>query len=188
MARNSQKTVFLDRDGVLNVDHGYVSRPDDLELFPDVVSSLAKLQAKGFQLIVVTNQSGVARGYFTLADVHAFHSHMSEVLAQNAITIAKYYICPHHKDGTVAEYAVDCLCRKPRPGMLRQAFEEFDIDRKNSFLIGDKISDIDCGQAMELRSVQIDRGQYPVHESPFAVETSLANAVDLILKTFAHEN
>jgi len=146
-----RRALFLDRDGVLNVDHGYVSRPEQFEVIDGVFDALRRAQALGFLLVVVTNQSGIARGYFAADDYLALEDHMRSVFSAEGITFAGIYHCPHHPEGSVPALAVACDCRKPRPGMLLQAAREHDIDLDASIMVGDKQSDIAAAQAAGIR-------------------------------------
>ena len=154
--RRTRPAAFLDRDGVLNVDHGYTFKPDNLELVPTAAAAVRLLNDAGYYVIVVTNQSGVARGYYTEADVKVFNAHMREVLQAQGARIDAFYYCPHHPDGTVKELAIRCHCRKPQPGMLEQAARDWPIDRSPSFLIGDKDHDLAAAKAFGIRGVKFD--------------------------------
>jgi D-glycero-D-manno-heptose 1,7-bisphosphate phosphatase len=148
--------AFLDRDGVLNVDHGYVHRPERLEWIADAPEVVRMLNEAGSAVIVITNQSGVARGYFGESDVKRFHAHMQEELKARGAHVDAFYYCPHHPQGSVAPYAIACNCRKPKPGLLEQAARDFVIDRKRSFLIGDKDDDVAAAQAFGVRGIKFD--------------------------------
>jgi len=148
--------AFLDRDGVLNVDHGYTHRPGDLELMPSAAAAVGLLNAAGYYVIVVTNQSGVARGFFPETAVQAFNAHLGDVLRQQGARIDAFYYCPHHPDGTVKALAIRCTCRKPMPGMLEQAAHDWPIDRGRSFLIGDKEDDMAAARAFGIRGIKFD--------------------------------
>lgn len=139
--------LFLDRDGVINVDHHYVSQPDAFVVIPGVFDVLRRAQALGYALIVVTNQSGIARGYFTHDAYRTLERHMRAVFAAEGIVFTGIYHCPHHPDGSVAEYARACDCRKPAPGMILEAAREHDIDVAASIMVGDKDSDIASARA-----------------------------------------
>jgi len=142
--------AFIDRDGVINVEHGYVHRVEDFELIDGVPQGLALLAAAGYKLVVVTNQSGIARGRYTVADMERLHAHMRAVLAGHGVELAGIYHCPHlpsHAGGSVAEYAIECDCRKPAPGMLTQAARELNLDLARSVIVGDKASDLQAGEA-----------------------------------------
>lgn len=135
MAQN--RALFLDRDGVINVDHGYVCKIEDFEFCDGVFEVLKKYQKLGFLLIVVTNQSGIGRGYYSSEDFEAVTAWKLDALEQQEIFIDEVYHCPHDPDS-------GCGCRKPAPGMLLEACEKFDIDMENSWMVGDKKSDIDA--------------------------------------------
>ncbi len=139
--------AFLDRDGVINVDHGYVVKPEALDFVTGAPAAIRRLNDAGYLVVVVTNQSGVARGYFTEDDVAAFHAHLRDRLASEGARIDAIYTAPHHPDASVAAYRADHPDRKPRPGMILRAFADLDIIRDGSFLIGDKASDIAAAAA-----------------------------------------
>jgi D-glycero-D-manno-heptose 1,7-bisphosphate phosphatase len=148
--------AFLDRDGVLNVDHGYVYRLDALAFIPGAVEAVRLLNKTGYRVIVVTNQSGVARGLFGEDDVNRFNAELARRLAANDARIDAFYYCPHHPHGTVARYSLACDCRKPKPGLLEQAARDFDIDRARSFLIGDRDGDREAAAAFGIRGIKFD--------------------------------
>ena len=143
--------VFFDRDGVLNSDKGYLYRAADLEWMPGAIEAVRHLNSLGFLVFVVTNQSGVARGYYSEADVAELHGWMNAEMVKSDAHIDKFYYCPHLPDGAVKEYRRACQCRKPLPGLIFQAFSEWDIDRGRSFLIGDKPSDVQAAEAAGIR-------------------------------------
>lgn len=142
-----RRAAFLDRDGVINRDIGYVHRIADFELLPGVVGALQRLQLTGHALIVVTNQSGLARGLFDDAAYQTLTRHLHDTLAQHGVTLDGVYHCPHLPDATVARYRCDCDCRKPLPGLLNRAIADNAIDPNGSLLVGDKASDIAAGRA-----------------------------------------
>jgi D-glycero-D-manno-heptose 1,7-bisphosphate phosphatase len=148
--------AFLDRDGVLNVDHGYAYRPDQLEWIAGAPQAVRLLNEAGYIVIVVTNQSGVARGFYDEAAVHQLHAHMQEVLKAQGAHIDAFYYCPHHPEGTVKEFAVNCKCRKPDTGMLDQAAREWPIDLGRSILIGDRDNDMAAAAAFKIRGIKFD--------------------------------
>lgn len=141
------RAAFLDRDGVINRDHGYVHRRDDFEFLPGAIAGMRRLVRAGFALIVVTNQSGIARGYYDAAAFEALTSWMLNELAQAAAPVLAVYHCPHHPDGVVPGLAKPCHCRKPAPGMLLRARDDHRIDMARSILIGDRESDIVAARA-----------------------------------------
>jgi D-glycero-D-manno-heptose 1,7-bisphosphate phosphatase len=137
--------AFLDRDGVLNVDHGYVYKPEDWEWNEDAVDAIRRLNGTGYLVVVVTNQSGVGRGFYSEEDVRALHAYVQADLAERGGRIDAFYYCPHAPKAA-------CECRKPLPGMLLQAVQDLDIDRSRSFLIGDKESDLQAAEAANIRA------------------------------------
>jgi D-glycero-D-manno-heptose 1,7-bisphosphate phosphatase len=147
-----QPGVLLDRDGILNPDVGYPHRVEDAVLFPDAAPALRMLQQAGFSLAVVSNQSGVARGYFGADDLRAFNASLAEQLtAQDvAISVEQFFVCTHAP-------AEGCGCRKPRPGLIHQAADRLQLDLRRSILIGDRESDIQAGHGAGLRTVLVDR-------------------------------
>lgn len=148
--------AFLDRDGVLNVDHGYAYRPDELEWIDGAPQAVRLLNEAGFIVVIVTNQSGVARGMYNEADIHAFHAHMQEGLRAQGARIDAFYHCPHHPEGTVEAFAVECACRKPGVGMLEQAVRDWPIDLTHSFLIGDRDGDMEAAAAFKIPGIRFD--------------------------------
>ena len=149
------KAVFLDRDGTINRDTGYLHRIEDLEIFPWASEAIHRLNQAGYLVVVVTNQSGVARGMYDLTDVHKLHEEIDRRLAENDARIDRYYICPHHPDADHENYGMTCDCRKGQPGMLLQAAMELGIDLKSSFMIGDKQSDVEAGLSAGCTSIQL---------------------------------
>jgi len=139
------KAIFLDRDGTLNPDPGYISNPDDFELFPDVPESLKQLREAGYLLILITNQSGIARGMITIEQLECIHNKLASLLQKHDVKLDAIYYCPHHPDFPDAKGISECNCRKPKPGLISKALIEWNIDIENSFMIGDKKSDINIG-------------------------------------------
>lgn len=136
------KAVFLDRDGTINIDKGYVCRKDDFEYIQGVIPALIEIQKAGYLLIIVTNQSGIARGYFTEKEYYIFEDWMLSDLKNRGVNISKIYHCPHYENGSVLEYSIQCNCRKPKTELFWKAQKEFDINMERSFAIGDKQSDL----------------------------------------------
>ena len=146
--RGMTSAVFLDRDGVINVDHGYVSTWERFEFLPGVPDALRALQDAGYLLIVVSNQSGIGRGYYGEADVESLNQAVAQHLGSTVgVTLSEFYHCPHHPTEAEGEFRRQCDCRKPAPGMIRQAVLEHGVDLKTSLLVGDKDSDIEAGRA-----------------------------------------
>ena len=154
------KAVFLDRDGVITKEPPYYAhRIDQLELIPKSAEAIRLLDESGFKVIVVSNQSGVARGYYQEKDIEIYNKAMKKKLeGENAYIDAIYY-CPHHPEATIDKYKIDCDCRKPKPGMLRQAEGDLNLDLKYSFLVGDKMSDIEAGYRAGCKTILVLTGQ-----------------------------
>lgn len=150
MPKTKKPAVFLDRDGVLIVEKDFLISRDDIEFFPRTFESLKSLN-NGFLKIVVSNQSGIARGYFTQEDVEKLNDIISHKLADKGIVIDAWYFCPHGPED-------DCGCRKPRPGMLLEAAKKMNIDLNRSWMIGDKTSDIVAGKASGAKTVLVKTG------------------------------
>lgn len=152
-----KRAVFIDRDGTINVEKEYLYRAEEFEFIPGAAAAIRLLNEAGFLVVVVTNQSGVARGYYTEEDVHLLHRHISSLLDQAGSRVDAWYYCPHHPDGR-GSYALPCRCRKPHPGMLREAALRFDIDLESSIMIGDKLIDIEAGRAAGCRTILVRTG------------------------------
>jgi D-glycero-D-manno-heptose 1,7-bisphosphate phosphatase len=148
---NGKRAVFLDRDGVVNVDNGYVSQVDDFEFIEGVIEACKRLKEKGYLLVLITNQSGIARGYFSEEQFHSLTEWMDWSLADRGVDLDGIYYCPHHAEKGLGEYKVDCDCRKPKPGMLLSAIKDLNIDVSNSILVGDKVSDLQAGIAAGIK-------------------------------------
>jgi len=174
--------VFLDRDGVLNADGGYLHRREDLHLLPRVPEALAELKKRGFLLVVASNQSGVARGYFTTADVDAFHQELARaIVAAGGPALDALYYCPHLPGGSVAAYSRACDCRKPAPGLLLTAAAQLPIDLTRSYMVGDKPSDVACALAAGVQAIQIVQANTSTHPGALVHVASLADALPYIL-------
>ncbi len=164
LPNDRRPAAFLDRDGVLNVDHGYVHAIDRLEWITGARRAVRLLNDAGYLVFVITNQSGVARGFYDEAAVLAFHAHMQEALAAEGARIDAFYYCPHHPDGTVREFATKCVCRKPGTGLLERAAREWPVDIGRSFMIGDKDADMAAAAAFNIRGVKYDAADAPLDE------------------------
>ena len=143
----TRAAAFLDRDGVINIDHGYVYRQEDFSFVPGVLDAAADLARMGYALVVVTNQSGIARGYYTEDDFHALAQWMRARFAEAGAPLAGVYHCPHHPDAGDGPLRRDCDCRKPAPGMLLAAARDLNLDLSRSALFGDKCDDLRAAQA-----------------------------------------
>lgn len=153
-----ERAVFLDRDGTLVHPRHYPSRPEELCLYEGIDAELRRLQASGFRLIVITNQAGLAHGYFTTADLDRMHAHLTDELARHGVRLDGIYHCPHHPEGSVAELSIACHCRKPQPGMLLRAAADFDLDLQRSWFVGDILDDIEAGKRAGCATILVDIG------------------------------
>jgi D-glycero-D-manno-heptose 1,7-bisphosphate phosphatase len=177
--------IFLDRDGTLNEDLGFTHRPADLRLLPRVVEGLQRLAALGFRLVIVTNQSGIARGHFSQADMDEFNDALRARLTEHGIDIAAIYFSPYHPTEGVGCYRRDSDCRKPKPGMLLAAARELGLDLAVSVAIGDKKSDVAAGKAAGCRTILVQtgkagRGEPELHVEPDAIARDLQHAAELV--------
>ncbi len=180
------RAVFLDRDGVINEDFGYVHKIEDFHIYDEVFPALKKLQDAGFKLIVITNQSGIGMGYYTEEDFKKVNKYMLKMLKERGINIDKVYYCPHHPEGTVPEYRIKCNCRKPGTEMIKRGVKDFNIDTTKSFLIGDKETDIEAGLKMGLKTALVKTGQginyYKDTKAHYVAENILDAVENFILK------
>ena len=142
-----RRALFLDRDGVINVDRRYVHRIADFEFMPGVLDAAARFAQSGHAIVVVTNQAGIARGYYGVEDFYALTRWMGARFAEAGAPLDAVYFCPHHPEATVAQLRCKCVCRKPEPGMIRRAALELNLELPASILVGDKFSDIAAGRA-----------------------------------------
>jgi len=188
--RRSQ-AVFLDRDGTISEEVGYLSSIDRFRMLPGAARAIARLNASGLKVIVITNQSGVARGYFPETFLGEVHEKLGVELAREGAHLDGIYYCPHHPDGTIERYRRDCDCRKPGIGLLQRAALEHNLDLPSSFVVGDKYLDVETGFRAGARSVLVLTGygaDLYASESrtwprqPGHVAKDLAEAVDWILK------
>lgn len=171
--------VFLDRDGVLNEDKKYASDPKIAMLLPGVAGAIKRLNDAGMTVIVVSNQSGVARGYHTEDDVQKFNSSLASQLRVEGARVDAWYYCPHLPEGSVSEFAILCDCRKPKTGMLTKAAREHDIDLSKSYMVGDKERDIVAGATVGAKTILV--GSEESNHSPVHRAKDLAEAAEQIL-------
>ncbi|HLP16510.1 MAG TPA: D-glycero-beta-D-manno-heptose 1,7-bisphosphate 7-phosphatase [Bacteroidota bacterium] len=157
-ASSAQFAVFLDRDGTINVDVDYLSSPDELRFIPRSVEAIRSLNEAGIRVFVITNQSGIARGYLTETEMHAVHDAMNAQLKRQGAWIDGFFYCPHHPSAAVEQYKMKCSCRKPAPGMLIEAAARHTIDLASSFVIGDKAIDVQTGRAVGATCIQVATG------------------------------
>ncbi len=154
-----KRAVFLDRDGVITEDPPhYAHRIDQLSIIAGSAEAICLLNEHEFLVIVITNQSGVARGMYSEEDVQIFHNEMKKQLASKGAYIDAIFYCPHHSDSIIPEYKVICDCRKPKPGMIFSAVKDMDISLRNSYLVGDKWSDIEAGKTAGCRTILVMTG------------------------------
>ena len=153
--------VFFDRDGVLNREVGFAYRPEEIEWTPGVAEAIRLANEAGHLAFVVTNQSGIARGYFGEADLESLHRWMTDTLAAQGARIDGFAWCPHHPEGIVAAYTSVCDCRKPAPGMILRLIAEHDIDPARSILIGDRETDLQAAEAAGVRGLLFSSGELP---------------------------
>ncbi len=182
--------VFLDRDGTINEDVNFLSSPEQLILIDGSAEAIREINELGLKVIVFTNQSGIARGYFTEDDLHKIHKRLDELLALQGAKIDAYYYCPHHPTEGNWEYKVECECRKPKDGMLQQAAREEGIDLKKSFVVGDRCVDVQAGKTAGATTILVLTG-YGQKEyenckdekfEPDFVARNLREAVEIIKK------
>ena len=184
--RQKKPAVFLDRDGTINVEKDYLCKVDDFEFIPGAPEAIKRLNDAGFLVIVVTNQSGVARGYYRLADVDRLHAHIKDELSALGAAIDAFYVCPHHPTEGLGEFRRQCQCRKGAPGMLLQAARDHDIDLSQSFVVGDKLADVEAGESAGCSTIMVQTG-YGIKESEklssgrTSICKDIAAAVTLIL-------
>ncbi len=150
--------VFIDRDGTINEQMGYINHIDRFKIFPFVPDAIRTLNKRGFWVIVVSNQSGVARGYFPISLVHKVHEYLREALKREGAYLDDILFCPHYPNGKIPEYSKECSCRKPRPGLIRLAQKRFPIDMESSYVIGDRYTDIELAKRCNLKGILVKTG------------------------------
>ncbi|MDQ5984381.1 MAG: Histidine biosynthesis bifunctional protein HisB [Syntrophus sp. SKADARSKE-3] len=153
-----QRAVFLDRDGTINEEVGYLSNLDQLSIIPEAFEAVRLMNRRGFQVIVITNQSGIGRGYFDEAVVEGIHNHMRAVFLAEGAVIDYFYYCPHHPTKGRGVYLLACSCRKPEPGMLIRAAAERNIDLPSSYMIGDTLKDVLAGKRAGCKGILVETG------------------------------
>jgi D-glycero-D-manno-heptose 1,7-bisphosphate phosphatase len=153
-----KRAIFLDRDGTLNEDVGYPDNPGQIKIFPSSFEALGKINASGFLAVIITNQSGIGRGYLTEADLEEIHQEMKADFAERGVHVDGIYFCPHCELSSNPRYRKDCDCRKPKPGLALRAAKELGIDLATSYFIGDKVEDVLFGLNIGARSVLVLTG------------------------------
>lgn len=150
--------VFIDRDGTINEQMGYINHLSRFHLLPGVAEAIRLLNKNDFLVIIITNQSGVARGYFPIELLHEIHSLMIDTLRHDGANIDAVFFCPHYAGGKVPEYSHECDCRKPRTGLIDQARDSFNIDMSRSYLIGDHTTDLELAHRCNLEGIMVRTG------------------------------
>jgi D-glycero-D-manno-heptose 1,7-bisphosphate phosphatase len=180
--------VFLDRDGTIIEDVGYLHRSDQLAIFPWTIDAIRALNRAGLPVIVVTNQSAIARGILTEPALDEIHRELDRALTAGGATVDAYYYCPHHPDGRIVEYAIVCGCRKPAAGMIERAERDLGVDPGRSYVVGDSWADVGLARAVGARAVLVRSGHgaeqeasRPPHLDADAVLDNLAAAASWIL-------
>jgi D,D-heptose 1,7-bisphosphate phosphatase len=181
----TNQAVFLDKDGTLIKDVPYNVNPDLIELTLGAIEGLQLLQKLGYKLIVISNQSGVARGYFPESKLVGVQEHLCKLFLEQGVKLDGFYYCPHHPDGAIAEYAITCDCRKPEPGLILRAACEHNINLLSSWFIGDILNDVEAGHRAGCQTILIDNGnetewQLSPMRIPHFVVNDLAIAAQMI--------
>ena len=183
-------TVFIDRDGTINFDAGYINHPDSFVMYPFAPQAIRMLNIHGFLTIIITNQSGLARGFFTEEVLNNIHSKMYDIFQKNGAKIDKLYYCPHDPNAKIEKYKQKCNCRKPMTGMIEQAFSEMPINKSRTYFIGDKYSDIQTGYKSGCKTIMVKTGYgngetlYSLNKweiKPDSICDNLLDAVKIIL-------
>ncbi|OBX08936.1 D-glycero-beta-D-manno-heptose 1,7-bisphosphate 7-phosphatase [Gallibacterium genomosp. 3] len=172
-----KKAIFLDRDGTLNIDHGYVHTIDQFQFIEGSIEALKVLQDMGYALVLVTNQSGIARGYYTEEEFNQLTEWMDWSLEDRGVHLDGIYYCPHHPEG-IGEYRQECDCRKPKAGMLLEAIRDLHLDPNQSIMVGDKLDDVLAGQAANIKhTVLVKTGK--------DISTEIAAKADYVIDSIA---
>ena len=184
--KNTEKACFLDRDGVLIYEKNYLHLPEEVEIIECAFDALAILRANNYKIIVITNQAGVARGYFKEEDIGNVHREIDRQLGIKNLFIDAYYYCPHHESGIIKDYSVSCDCRKPNPGMILKACTDFNLDPSHSFMVGDKMSDVYAARNAGIDAILVETGygekyKEQAKKNGFSVEKNLLSAVNSYL-------
>ena len=183
--------VFIDRDGTVNEQMGYINHLSRFTMFPSVAEAIKLLNSQQYLTIIVSNQSGVARGYYPIELVNEVHAHMKTLLEKAGAIIDGIFFCPHYAKGSVPEYSIQCNCRKPKTGLIEKACDAFDIDMKNSYVIGDRYSDIELAVRLDIEGILVTTGYglgdleyvFPrLSFSPAYIAKDLLHAVRWIIK------
>jgi D-glycero-D-manno-heptose 1,7-bisphosphate phosphatase len=188
MSNRKDWAVFLDRDGTINEEVNYLGDPQLLKLTPGAALAIQQLNLQQIPAIVVTNQAGIARGYFSESQMHRVHTALDSILAEQDARIDRYYFCPHHPTAGIGAYQLACSCRKPQPGMLHQAARDFHLDLSKCYLVGDKVTDIQAGNRAGCQTVLVETGygqkdwqNWQESIIPDRIAPDLPDAIDWIL-------
>lgn len=184
-----KRAIFIDKDGTLIRDIPYNIKPDLLQFTKGAVEALKHFRAMGFLLIIISNQSGVARGYFSETDLENLKGKVNEMLKAQDVELDAFFCCPHHPEGTVPPFDIECECRKPKPGLILQAAADFNIDLSGSWMIGDILNDVEAGNRAGCRTILFNNGnetewEFSTNRIPTAVVASFQEAVNVII----HQN
>ncbi len=163
MREIQMKVAFLDRDGVINKEVNYLSRIEDFEFTPNCILGMRRLIEHGYKIIIITNQAGIARGYYTTHDYEVLTEWYLAELAKYGIDILDVFYCPHHPNGKVKMYSIECECRKPSAGMLIDAINKYNIDIDSSILVGDKLTDAEAGDKIGLSKIYLVKTGHKLH-------------------------
>ncbi|MBK1441564.1 HAD family hydrolase [Parapedobacter sp. ISTM3] len=188
----SKKAIFLDKDGTLIRDVPYNADPAKIELLAGVADGLRQLGTLGYSFFVVTNQAGVAKGYFREEALLGVEKKLQQLLSSSGVVLSGFYYCPHHPEGTVKSYTRICRCRKPMPGMLLQAAATYGISLGDSWMVGDILDDVEAGNRAGCKTVLIDglrrerKNVLNEHQRPSYIADSFTQAANLIIKSTSH--
>ncbi len=185
------KAVFLDRDGVINKmifneqkkEFQPPFRKDDLQIYEGVIESLRALQENGFKIFLISNQPDYAKGNTGLENLSEVQNELNDLLVRNNIYFSEYYYCYHHPEGVIKEYSFDCECRKPKNYFVLKAIKEYDLDKGNSWFVGDRDKDVECGKRSGMKTIRVESSyyQYIAEEDADYVAADLREAVKIIL-------
>jgi len=167
------RAVFIDRDGTINANIGYIDSPNDLKIYNGVAKGIKLLNKEGFKVIIITNQSGLSRGFFSEETLEKIHGKMKRELSEKGAKIDEIYYCPHHPDE-------NCNCRKPKPGLIKKAIADLDIEAEKSFIIGDRMLDVEAGHKTKCKTVLV-----PENKEKVDIEMKESNIEpDIVCKDF----
>lgn len=177
----ADKVIFLDRDGTINKEVNYLYQINNFEFISGAPKAIRLFHELGYMVIVVTNQSGVARGYYKETNVILLHNYINTLLKKENTYIDSFYYCPHHPEGVIKRYSYVCECRKPKVGMIKQASYDFDIDLYNSILIGDKNIDIQTGKNAGIGKNYLVRSGYKINDNDTLADGIFDNILDVAI-------